>query len=483
METNIETQLSQLFEKWANESPTSILPLAPSGSPRLYYRLQSKTKTAIGTYGSNAKENHAFVAFSKHFKIKGLPVPKVYAVNLEENIYLQEDLGGTALYHLLPNKENGEVFSEDLLQLYKKSVAKLAELQIKGDEGLDYSVCFPRAAFDKQSILWDFNYFKYYFLNICDFPFDEQALEEDVHRFADYLLETDCSYFLFRDFQSRNIMIREGEPLFIDYQGGRKGALQYDLASLLYQAKANIPHDIRQELLNHYLDAVETMVEIDRAKFEEYYYGYVLIRSIQVLGAYGFRGLIQQKEHFLKSIPFALQNVRWILKNVKFPVEMPELIVALSKMVATKRFEAFDSAKGAKSPLTVYIHSFSFKKGLPADPSGNGGGFIFDCRFIHNPGRYAPYKKLTGRDESVIHFLQQKSNIADFLNHVFQIVDEAVENYIERSFSSLQVNFGCTGGQHRSVYSADQLAKHLKEKYGVKVELKHIEQERKGWVN
>lgn len=481
MNNNIEQQILQLFEQWAGEKATSILPLAPSGSPRLYYRLQSENKTAIGTYGSNPKENHAFVTFSKHFKGKGLPVPEVYVVDVEKNIYLQEDLGGTALYHLLPEK--GAVFSEDLLQLYKKSVAKLAELQVKGGEGLDYSVCFPRSAFDKQSILWDFNYFKYYFLNLCDFPFDEQALEEDVQRFADYLLEADCDYFLFRDFQSRNIMIREGEPFFIDYQGGRKGALQYDLASLLYQAKANIPHKIRQELLSHYLEVVETMVEVDKEKFEKHYYAYVLIRSIQVLGAYGFRGLIQHKEHFLKSIPFALQNVRWILENIQFPVEMPELMTALSKMVSTKKFESFDQNKGKESPLTVHIHSFSFKKGLPTDDSGNGGGFIFDCRFLHNPGRYAPYKKLTGRDESVIHFLQQKSTIADFLSHAFQIVDEAVENYIERGFSSLQVNFGCTGGQHRSVYSADQLTQHLKEKYGVKVELKHIEQERKNWVN
>ncbi|MEZ4883279.1 MAG: RNase adapter RapZ [Chitinophagales bacterium] len=481
MNIELEQDLSQLFEQWASEKPTSIVALAPSGSPRKYYRLQSETKTAIGTYGPNAKENHAFVTFSKHFKSKGLPVPNIYAVNVEQNMYLQEDLGGTALYNMLP--ENDAPFSNELLQLYRKSVAKLAELQVKGGEGLDYSVCYPRAAFDKQSILWDFNYFKYYFLNLCHFPFDEQALEDDINRFADYLLQEDHHYFMFRDFQSRNIMIREGEPFFIDYQGGRQGALQYDLASLLYQAKANIPHSIRQELLKHYLDVVETMVEVDRVKFEEYYYAYVLIRSIQVLGAYGFRGLIERKEHFLKSIPFALQNIRWILENVQFPVEMPKLLGALSSMVASNEFAPFNRFKGVESPLTVYIHSFSYKKGLPTDDSGNGGGFIFDCRFLHNPGRYEPYKKLTGRDESVIQFLQQRSNIAAFLDNVFQIVDEAVENYIERGFASLQVNFGCTGGQHRSVYSADQLAQHLKEKYGVKVELKHIEQERKGWVN
>ncbi|MGB1243000.1 MAG: RapZ C-terminal domain-containing protein [Chitinophagales bacterium] len=481
MNNNIDQQLSQLFEEWAGEKPSMILPLAPSGSPRRYFRLKSENKTAIGTYGLESKENHAFVVFSKHFKAKGLPVPEIYAEDANQNIYLQEDLGGTALYQLLPQK--GESFSEDLLQLYKKSVAKLAKLQVKGGKDLDYSVCYPRAAFDKQSILWDFNYFKYYFLRMGGFPFDEQALENDAHRFADYLLEADHDYFMFRDFQSRNIMIRGGEPFFIDYQGGRKGALQYDLASLLYQAKANISQDTRKELLNHYLDTLETMVEVDRAKFEKYYYAYVLIRSMQVLGAYGFRGLIERKEHFLKSIPFALQNIRWILQNVDFPVEMPELLQSLSQLTDSNTFTPFDHSKGTESPLTVYIHSFSYKKGLPIDESGNGGGFIFDCRFLHNPGRYAPYKKLTGRDKSVITFLQQRSNIAAFLNNVFQIVDEAVENYIERGFASLQVNFGCTGGQHRSVYSADQLTQHLQEKYGIKVQLEHIEQERKNWIN
>ncbi len=481
MNPPIEYLLSELFEQWSGEKPSMVLPLAPSGSPRVYYRLQSNGKTAIGTYGPELKENHAFVTFSNHFKSKSLPVPEIYAVNSAKNIYLQEDLGATTLYSYLLQK--GDYFPDYLIQMYKKAVEQLAKLQIKGGEGLDYSICYPREAFDKQSILWDFNLFKYYFLRLGGFSFDEQALEEDIHRFAGYLLEERHDFFMFRDFQTRNIMIRQGEPFFIDYQGGRKGALQYDLASLLYQAKANIPQDIRQELLQHYLGVVETMMEVDRTKFEEYYYGYVLIRSIQVLGAYGFRGLIERKEHFLKSIPFAIRNIKWILKNVDFPVKMPELQKVLSNMVSSKKFEPFDRIKGAESFLTVKIHSFSFKKGLPTDDSGNGGGFIFDCRFLHNPGRYEPYKKLTGRDESVINFLKQHSTMEAFLNNVYKIVDEAVENYIERSFTSLQVNFGCTGGQHRSVYAADQLTKHLQEKYGVKVKLEHIEQERKGWKN
>lgn len=478
----LEHQLSDLFEQWVGTAPDLILPLAPSGSDRVYYRLQKDKKSAIGAYSPDPKETTAFLSFSKHFHAKGLPVPEIYAENLEQKIYLQEDLGFTTLYAYLLTK--GEYFPDYLIQIYKKVVEQLAKLQIQGDENLDYSVCYPRAAFDRQSILWDFNYFKYYFLKLAYVPFDEQELEDDVHRFADFLLSAPHNYFMFRDFQTRNIMVKNGEPFFIDYQGGRKGALQYDLASLLFQAKANIPADIREELLEHYMDAVEEQIDIDRKEFVEHYYGYVLIRCIQVLGAYGFRGLYERKEHFLKSIPYALRNIKWILENVNLPVEIPALKAALQGIIDSKTFEPFDKIKSASSLLTVTINSFSYKRnGIPEDISGNGGGFVFDCRAIHNPGRYEPYKKLTGRDEPVINFLKQHSNIDDFLNNVFRIVDKSVEDYIERSFTSLMVNFGCTGGQHRSVYSADALAKHIKEKYGIKVKLAHIEQEKKNWQN
>ena len=477
-----EHHLSELFEDWAKESPDLILPLAPSGSDRLYYRLKSKSKAAIGAFSPNEKETKAFLSFSKHFKSKGMPVPEIYAENLDNKIYLQEDLGFTTLYSYLLQK--GDYFPDYLIQIYKKVVEKLALLQIKGGEGLDYSVCYPRDSFDKQSMLWDFSYFKYYFLKLAKIPFDEQALEDDFHTFADYLLQTDTSHFMFRDFQTRNIMVKQGEPYFIDYQGGRRGALQYDLASLLYQAKANIPPDIRIELLDHYLNTAEQLIDIDRDEFLEYYYGYVLIRSIQVLGAYGFRGLYERKEHFLKSIPFAIRNIKWIFENVAIKVDVPALKKALQSIIESKKFEPFDKIKASSSLLTVTINSFSYKiGGVPKDESGNGGGFIFDCRFIHNPGRYEPYKKLTGRDEAVINFLKHHSKMDDFLNNVYRIVDRAVENYIERSFTHLMINFGCTGGQHRSVFAADALSKHLSEKYGLKINLTHIEQERKGWKN
>ncbi len=482
MSIKTERNLSALFEEWAGESPDFILPLAPSGSDRRYYRLKGATKAAIGAYSPVDKETKAFLTFSKHFKSKGLPVPEIYAENLPQKIYLQEDLGFTTLYSYLLQK--GDYFPDYLVRIYQKVVEQLAHLQIKGGEGLDYSVCYPRAAFDKQSMLWDFNYFKYYFLKLAKAPFNEQELEDDFHRFADYLLQADDQHFMFRDFQTRNIMIKNGLPFFIDYQGGRKGALQYDLASLLYQAKANLPEDIRTDLLNHYLNTATQLTEIDAEKFTEFYYGYVLIRCIQVLGAYGFRGLYERKEHFLKSIPFAIRNIKWIFDNIELKVKIPELRKALHHIVDSKQFEPFDKIKGASSFLTVTINSFSYKKnGIPNDTSGNGGGFVFDCRFIHNPGRYEPYKKLTGRDEKVINFLKHHSAIDDFLNNTIRIIDQAIEDYIDRSFTHLMINFGCTGGQHRSVYAADAVAKHIREKYGVKVNLQHIQQEKTGWKN
>ena len=477
----IEAALSELFEQWAGDRPELVLPLAPSASPRIYYRLSRGNQVAVGAYNADRKENGAFLYFSKHFKHKGLPVPDIYAEDLNRHVYLQEDLGATTLYSYL--LQASRPFPDYLVRIYKKVVEQLAVLQVKGGEGLDFSVCYPRSAFDKQSMLWDFNTFKYYFLKLAKIPHEEQALEDDMHRFADYLLTTDCSHFMFRDFQTRNIMIRNGEPYFIDYQGGRKGALQYDLASLLYQAKANLPNGIRQELVQHYLDALEKLIPVNREKFIRYFYGYVLMRSIQTFGTYGFRGLFERKEYFINSIPYAIRNVKWILENTQFPVEMPHLWQVLSSIVESKQFEPFDKIKAASSLLTVTINSFSYKQGVPPDPSGHGGGFVFDCRSIHNPGRYEPYKRLTGRDEPVINFLQHHSHVVDFLNNIYLIVDPAIENYIERSFTNLTIHFGCTGGQHRSVYAADQFAKHVKEKYGVEVRLTHVEQERKGWKN
>ena len=479
---NYQLLMTKLFEDWSGETAEKMDQIAQAGSDRRYFRIRGAKKSAIGTYNAEFKENKAFIRFTQHFWHKGMPVPEVYAESLLNGIYLQEDLGDAQLFNFLP--PIGTPWTDDLVGLYKKSVSALADLQIRGGEGLDYSVCYPRAAFDKQSMMWDLNYFKHYFLKLAKVPFDEQALEDDFQKFTNYLLLADCQYFLFRDFQSRNIMIKDGNPYFIDYQGGRQGALQYDVASLLYQAKGGVPPSVKKDIFEHYVDKVESLISIDRDFFKDMYYGYVLIRCLQALGAYGFRGLYERKEHFLSSIPFAINQIEDILGYIKMPVKLPELFKCLKLIVQSDQFDDFDKKKYTNSPLTVTVNSFSYlKTGYPEDPSVNGGGFVFDCRFIENPGRYEPFKHLTGRDKSVIEFLKTNSQIDNFLQNVYGIVDRAVENYLERSFKSLVINFGCTGGQHRSVYSADQLAKHLTEKYGVQVALNHIEQEKKGWIN
>ncbi len=474
--------LTKLFQDWSGEDAAKMDTIAQAGSDRRYFRIHGATKSAIGTYNAEFKENKAFIRFTQHFWNKGLPVPEIYAENLLNGVYLQADLGDTQLFNLLPPM--GAPWSDELVGLYKKSVSALADLQIRGGEDLDYSVCYPRAAFDKQSMLWDLNYFKHYFLKLAKVPFDEGALEDDFQKFTNYLLLAECNYFLFRDFQSRNIMIKDGNPFFIDYQGGRKGALQYDVASLLYQAKGGVPNDVKKAVFDHYLDKVESLIPIDRDFFTDQYYGYVLIRCLQALGAYGFRGLYERREHFLSSIPFAIDQMEQILGMIKLPVRLPELFKCLELICKSDQFDGFDKKKYANSPLTVKVQSFSYKKtGYPEDDTENGGGFAFDCRFIENPGRYDAYKKLTGRDKPVIEFLKANGDMDNFLQNVFGIVDKSVENYLERGFANLAVNFGCTGGQHRSVYAADQLARHLTDKYGVKIELNHIEQEKKNWVN
>ena len=471
---NTVSQLSNLFAVHFGEELSQVKAIPPSGSSRRYFRLSSKNHTAIGTFGDNREENEAFFSYTKHFNNLDLNVPKLLLVSEDRLHYLQEDVGTKSLYQLLP--ENGENFNEDLIELYKKSLKKLAYLQIRGGEKFDYSAAYPRATFDKTSMHWDCNYFKYYFLKPANISFDEQALEEDFQKLTEYLSKEKSEYFLFRDFQSRNILIKNDEPYFIDYQGGRKGVLQYDLASLLFQAKANIPHDIRENLLDYYINAAEKLTQIDKAQFKKYYYAFVLIRHIQVLGAYGLRGLIERKEHFLKSIPFALKNIAWIFENKSPEIELKELKRVLLKLTNSEQFKAFDKSESDKKNLVVTVQSFSYKKGgIPPDPSGNGGGFAFDCRFLHNPGRYRPYKKQTGLDKPVIDFLKAESTIDTFLQSCYKITDEAVENYLERNFDSLMISYGCTGGQHRSVYSAEATAKRLREKYGVKVILRHRE--------
>lgn len=476
MEQKIKDQLIGLFEEHFKEEVSTFEPLPASGSYREYARIKSMHHQVIGAYNQDIKENNAFFEFSAHFLKRDIPVPRIYLVSSDQKCYLQEDLGNITLFDFLTKGNETEDFSEKIVEEYKKVLRQLPRIQLVAGKDIDYSVCYPREAFDKQSMMWDLNYFKYYFLKLAKIPFDEQALEDDFQTFSDYLLAADNNAFLYRDFQSRNIMLKDEKVYFIDYQGGRKGALQYDMASLLYDAKANIPEEVREELLDFYLDELTQYKDIDRHKFKSLFDGYVLIRIMQSMGAYGFRGFFEKKEHFLKSIPYALKNLDALLAKHTIEVKLPELFKVL-KAVGESAF--LKSIGSENNKLTVIVSSFSYKKGIPKDRSGNGGGFVFDCRAIHNPGRYLEYKYLTGKDPEVQHFLEEKSTMAQFMAPVVSLVSHSVEVYLDRGFTHLSVNFGCTGGQHRSVYAAEKLSEYLKNNYPVTVVIQHIEQDKK----
>jgi aminoglycoside/choline kinase family phosphotransferase len=478
--------LKRLFEQHFHSPVERVQPLQGQlgGSGRKIIRLSSEKLSAIGILYDVREENVAFLEFSRHFRRHGLPVPEIYAEDLSHGAYLEEDFGSTTLFEFLSDHRNGATIAPEAVATYRKVVAVLPRFQVEAGRDLNYKVCYPRASFDRQSIAWDLNYFKYYFLRLAGIPFNEQALEHDFRRLTKFLLSASRDYFLYRDFQSRNIMLRkilgqmpsDVQPFFLDYQGGRKGALQYDIASLLYDAKADLPPDLRQQLLDHYLDSLAGFIDLDRSVFMQHYYAYVYVRIMQALGAYGFRGFYERKEHFLQSVPYALKNLRWLLHNVELPIALPTLMEAFKSMVASEKLQGLTSSSQPEK-LTVRVFSFSFHRGLPQDESGNGGGFVFDGRSLPNPGREERFKTLTGNDAPVIDYLNQHESVRLFLASVISLVDESVSTYQGRGFKHLMVSFGCTGGQHRSVYLAEQLAKHLRARDGVEVVVRHREQE------
>ena len=447
------------------------------GSGRNIIRLSAERQSAIGILYNVREENVAFLEFSRHFRRHGLPVPEIYAEDLNQGAYLEEDLGDTTLFEFLSKHRTGEDIAPDVVEAYRKVVAVLPRFQIEAGRDLNYKVCYPRGRFDRQSISWDLNYFKYYFLRLAGIPFSEQALEDDFDSLTTFLLSADCDYFLYRDFQSRNIMLKSGQPFFLDYQGGRRGALQYDVASLLYDAKADLPPELRQQLLDLYIEKLDGFADVKREAFLHYYYGYVYVRILQALGAYGFRGFYERKAHFLQSVPYALKNLRWLLHNVKLPIALPTLMEAFNSMLASEKLQSIASEA---DNLTVRISSFSFHRGWPKDESGNGGGFVFDGRSLPNPGREDRFKALTGKDAPVIDYLNQQESVHQFLASVLSLVEASVSNYQQRGFKHLMVSFGCTGGQHRSVYFAEQLAKRLRGRGGVDVVVRHRELEGSG---
>jgi len=484
--------LTKLFEQHFHTPVVRVHPLQGQlgGSGRRIIRLSSENMTAVGILYDLREENAAFLEFSRHFRRHGLPVAEIYAEDLDHGAYLEEDFGDTTLFEFLSQNREGEKIAPAVMDAYRQALAILPRFQVEAGRDLNYKICYPRASFDRQSIAWDMNYFKYYFLRLAEIPFSEPALERDFARLSKFLLTADHKYFLYRDFQSRNIMLRNGQTFFLDYQGGRQGALQYDVASLLYDAKADLPPQVRQELLDYYLDRLQEFLRLDRAVFLRHYYAYVYVRIMQALGAYGFRGFFERKPHFLQSVPHALKNVRWLLHNVELPVGLPTLMEAFTNMLGSEKLQSLASdSDSAKSPnstaetkqLVVRIFSFSFHRdGMPKDESGNGGGFVFDSRSVPNPGREDRFKPLTGKDAPVIEYLNQQEGVREFLAHTTSLVDASISNYQKRGFTNLMISYGCTGGRHRSVYFAEQLAKHLFDRNDVQVLVRHLELEKLG---
>ena len=468
--------LKELFQQRFGTAVERVEPLQGhlGASGRNIIRLAGGGHTAIGVLYDVREENIAFLEFSRHFHRHGLPVPEIYADKVKEGAYIEEDLGDVTLFDFLSGNRNGDDISPEVIAAYRRSVAVLPRFQVEAGRDLNYKVCYPRGSFDRQSIAWDLNYFKYYFLRLAGIAFNEQALEDDFTRLTKFLLTAPRDFFLYRDFQSRNIMLRDGQPFFIDYQGGRKGALQYDIASILFDSKADLPAEVRQQLLDQYLDALAEVMPLDRAAFMRHYYAYVYIRMMQAFGAYGFRGFYERRPHFLQSVPYALKHLRWLLHNATVPIALPTLLDAFTRMIGSPKLQAIASDS---DELVVRINSFSFHRGWPKDETGHGGGFVFDCRSLPNPGRQEHFKPLTGKDTAVIDYLNQQSSVHQFLASVLSLVDASVANYRQRGFRNLMIAFGCTGGQHRSVYLAEELAKHLREKNGVEVVIRHRELE------
>lgn len=454
--------------------------MTASGSNRRYYRIYSEDKevSLIGVQGTSRDENHAFLTMDEHFLNKGLNVPKVLAVSDDEMAYVQEDLGDTLLFNYIAEGRKTGVFCESEKVMLRQTIRALARFQVVGAEDFDFRVCYPQPEFNLRSIRWDLNYFKYCFLKATGLEFQEDKLENEFERLAYILLQQKkMNAFMYRDFQSRNVMIAPSKenpdelvPYFIDFQGGRRGPVYYDVASFLWQAKANFHDELRNELIDEYLDELGKYMEVDKQDFYNTLRHFVLFRTMQVLGAYGFRGYFEKKPHFLQSIPFAIENLRRLLKNSAD--DYPYLIEVLHEMTEMKQFKEV----GVRKPLVVKVYSFSYKKGIPADDSGNGGGFVFDCRAVNNPGKYERYTYFTGMDEPVIKFLEEDGEILPLLDSAYKLVDASVKRYIDRGFRNLMVSFGCTGGQHRSVYAAEKMAEHLNQKFGVEVRLIHREQ-------
>ena len=466
----MDTELKSLFQKHTGEQVSDVTELSSSGSNRRYFRLKNDKISLIGVIGTSCEENRSFIEMAQHFKNQGINVPNVYLHSNDWLCYIQEDLGDIVLFDVIRKGRLTRAFDQDEKKLLCKTIQMLPDVQFKGAEGFNFDFCFPQPEFNERSILWDLNYFKYCFLKSTGLEFQENKLEDDFAKMAEVLLRDKTNTFMYRDFQSRNVMLKDDEPYFIDFQGGRKGPFYYDVASFLWQAKANFTDELREQLIDEYIESLKKYTNVVEKDFRNRLRHFVLFRTLQVLGAYGFRGYFEKKPHFIQSVPFAIDNLRSLL-NEGYD-EYPYLCQILHDLTNLKQF----SGDIKKYSLEIYVCSFAYKKGIPNDVSGNGGGYVFDCRAINNPGKYERYNQVNGLDEPVIKYLEEDGEILEFLDNIYKIVDGTVKRYIERKFTNLMVCFGCTGGQHRSVYAAQHLAEHLNKKFGVKVNLVHREQ-------
>lgn len=513
-----QNKIDQLYIDVFGTAPKSSELLPGAGSNRHYYRLTADDDTTvIGCVGTSAEENQAFYHLSLAFAARDFQTPAVYGHSEDWMCYLQEDLGQHSLYDFLKDgRESGGDYDGEHESVLSLVMSQLPQMQFEGGDDYVFSHCYPQREMDRTSVMFDLNYFKYCFLKLSGVEFNEFKLQHDLEAFADSLLQEDADTFLYRDFQARNVMLSEGKPYFIDYQGGRKGPIYYDVASFLWQASAKYPDDLRERLIDKYFNALTCYTEredcpqcyrnITREHFDARLRQFVFFRLLQVLGAYGFRGLWELKKYFVDSIPAALQNlsqqldagscdeypylkdvchalVEKHLQSQVSPCQANGAELQQSQSAKVDKVASYLAADASylntsddKKPLVVRVNSFSFKRGIPKDETNNGGGYVFDCRSTHNPGRYAEYKPLTGLDKPVIDFLEEDGEILTFLDSVYKLVDFHAQRFIDRGFTDLMISCGCTGGRHRSVYSAQHVAEHLNRKFGVEVHICHREQ-------
>jgi aminoglycoside/choline kinase family phosphotransferase len=468
----VRQYIQELYRQTYGSMPGSLYELPRAGSHRRYYRLEGIGETCLGVYSPDPLETRAFLEFTKHFRRAGLPVPLLLNEDPGRGIYLIQDLGDRTLKEEIDRSRSAGDFEARIPPLYREALRNLLRFQVEGHAGLNYDVCVPRPEFDRQSMMWDLQHFKYLFLKLLGIPFNEQALEDDYISLSRFLASADTDHFMYRDFQSRNIMVRGDDLYFIDYQGGRRGALQYDLASILFEARVDLSTGMRDELLEFYLEELQKKINPGSREFMKHYWGFVLIRILQAMGAYGIRGIVENKPLFLQSIPFGIKNLAWLLDSSLVPDRLPELTACLENLCSLQEWK-LPAGINPVGGLNVLLYSFSYKKGIPRDLQGNGGGFVFDCRALPNPGREEKFRSLSGKDREVIGFLEQKEEVKAFMDGAFGLVEQAVSEYQSRGFEHLMVSFGCTGGQHRSVYCAERLQKHLQEKYKLRTRLVH----------